>query len=765
MSSLLGLNVEKLLPGIPDKPLGAPEIPVSLGKGAVEEPVTLALAGVNLAIAASAEATVEAFNAPGDVDREGIIADKPSATADANDPTRATPVLFLGKHGWLKYAVRVQAKATGEGSMPYLSGSGSGETTALIADYRTHALTENTRTAVAADIMSLRLPFLADHVASLKIDEALVLRVGGNLSTSLTLRWADVFSTNLTALGRLIPAGSALGLTIAAGASVTGLVRLADTFNLVFYRSEAGRIRVLVQKASAREVKVDAALAVTLEATDPAAMREAVTGALDALVGTTGLQRFEALLAKLNADDLTAEERAILQRILDRIGLAHLEQAPAELRHAWEELKTKTRETLVTLATEKMTAGFTYEYERLAENATLAELNLSDTRLRELHPQLITLQLASVLAHLSRDELTHYLHQQTLTASQAWGFSLGLRTWSVLGSKDGKTLREVRLYNTPDHVAGPQKIAFLGARTYEGSLLGWKAGWGGDLKAGMTRFRPHPTASDFSYGLYLHIARGGALTEQELREAIDEGAIWGAYPTSDIDEVLTKIKATAAGRPVRARLEMRLDDDLLFREIVRLLSTGPRDPYARALARALPWTSNLARNTPETRTRIYAPLWALYLQDKGRDWTPTVAARNAEYHLKQRHPDASDYRLWEREQRAGSLADVIGKESRSGGPNDYLGIYRKWSAMTVAMLRLHQAIQTRTDWTNVKVAFQSLDDLWKNSFELRTFGALLLDVAAQTAIGSVGIERTLTVTLGEGTSAHTLTYGTAHPDD
>ncbi|AKT43240.1 hypothetical protein [Chondromyces crocatus] len=760
MSSQLGLNVARILSDIPDRPLQDPGLQIELSKATLERPIQFDVAGARIEITPSTEATIEAFNAPGDVDRDGIVANAPpatSASSDGSDPTRPTPVLFLGKDAWLKYAVRAEAKASGSGEMPYLAASASAETSALVADYRRHPLTQSARAAVLADVAALRVPFLAEHVTALGVDDSLVLRVGANLATRLTLRWTDVFATHLSALGKLLPAGTPLGLTIEAGASVSGSVRIADTFQLVFWRHQPGRVRVLVQKAATREAKHTASISVTVEASDPAAFQQALDGTLDALVGSVGVKRFEALLDKLVLAQLAVNELPVLQRTLDRLGLAHLEADPTALKRAWEQLQQKARDILQKIATQKMTAGFRYEYDRIAENATLVDLDLTDARVKELHPQLVTLQLAGALGRLAPGELKRYLHQRSTTVTEAWGFSLDLGAWSVLGSKDGKTLREVRLYNTPDHENGPQKVAFLGTRLYEGQLFGEKVRWGGELKAAMSTFRQHPTAADLAYGVYLHLARGNALSADELRQAVDEAAAWGAFPTSEADAILARIKTAAGNQPVRTRLELRIDEDRVCRELLRLVASAAVDPYARALCRALPSSTNAARATPENRIRIYGPLWKMYLTEKGKDWTPARAAREAEHHLAKRHPEAADFRLWEQQQRAGSLADVLEKESRSGGPNDYLGLYRKWSGMTSAVQQLHQGIQGRADWSCVKRAFQSVEDLWKNAFELKAFGALLLDLAAQTTAGVGAIERTFTVTLGQGDAARNLT--------
>src|SRR5512140_3545521 len=121
---------------LPDTSLQDAQIPVSLAKAKVDQPISFGLEGLNFVVDGGADVAIEAFNAPGDVDVDGVLGNAPTK----EDVTKLSPPLVLGQDGWLKYAVRLRAKAQTGLNLPFVSASGSGEVSLFVADYRVHAL-------------------------------------------------------------------------------------------------------------------------------------------------------------------------------------------------------------------------------------------------------------------------------------------------------------------------------------------------------------------------------------------------------------------------------------------------------------------------------------------------------------------------------------------------------------------------------------------------------------------------------------------------
>jgi hypothetical protein len=739
----------ELKPLLPNKPLQDTEIRVNLVSARVEQPISLGLEGLAFIVDTGTSVSVEAFNSPGDVDAEGVVGDPPAEP----QASRLSPPLVLGQDAWLKYAVRTRAKAQAGASMPFLSAGASGEVSVLVADYHLHALTEKVRDALNQDNENLRLPLIAEHVLKLQPKEALTFQARMNLQASVSLRWADVFTTQLNALSRLLPAGTLLGIQSNVGASVAGSVSVSDDFALTFSREKAGAVVVSIQKGVVRDAKVAASIGVSVGLAET----ESVMGAaLDALVGLPGFAQFEKLVDKLAASELSEKERGVLRKVLDRLGLTEYAADASAIEQAWENLKGKARDALAAMASEKISAGFQYEYRRMAEHQTLMRLELADAQLKKLHSSLLLGRLSYVLSQVDPSALRSYFHQETHTQRQAWGFSLGFAKWQLLRGHTQKKLQRVVQYGSPDHVHGPRRIAYLGVRSYEGGLFQAKGGWSVDFKCDMGQFKPQPTLQDFDFGLYLQVHRTGKLSEDALRQAIDEAIAWHVLDDADEEQVFEQIRAVAAkGDKLEVRLEVKLGDALV-RQLVPLTALGQPEAFAKALARAMPWDSSAARSSPEFRQGVYAPLWMAYLQEKAKDWTPQRAAQRAAAWLKQDRIAkgvGGQIAYWEGQGTAqpNTFADVLDKNSRLADlGSQYGGTYIRWQRMVAGMAQLRDALQQGRDPSILEAVFEELEEFWSVSFHLKAFGALLLEQARSTVQGLQAAERTLTVSTPAG---------------
>jgi hypothetical protein len=729
-----------------DTSLQDSHVRVNLATAKVEQPISLGLEGLSFVVDGGSSAAIEAFNSPGDVDPDGVVGDKPTQ----EELGRLSPPLVLGQDAWLKYAVRARAKAKAGMNIPFLSGSASGEVTLQVADYHLHALTERLRDAINADARNLRLPLVLDHVLKLQPKEALSFQARTRLDTSVSLQWADVFTTNLNALSQLLPRGTLLSLKTSAGATVTGSIQVTDDFLITFSREKAGAVVVSVQKGAVRDAKLAAQVGITVEsAVDP----QVLGGVFDALVGLPGVARFEQLVDKVASTQLSDEEKKVLRLVLDRLGLKEYEADPSALKKAWEAQKARARQAVVDMAAQKLSSGFQYEYARLSEQQTLLRLEVTDSQLQQLHTPLVMGRLTQVLKQVEPGAVRSYFLQDTRTSVEAWGFSLGFAKWRLLQSQSLKKLQRVTQYGSPDHLHGPRRHAYVGVRSYEGGLFQGKGRWSIDFKCDMGEFRAQPTVRDFNYGLYLQVQRQGELSEGALRQAIDEAVIWHVLDDADEELVLKEVQSASKGETVEIRLEMKLADTV-FREMTAQAGIAQPELFAKALARAMPWDTSRARSSAEFRQSVYAPLWMAYLTEKAKDWTPKRAAERAEAWLKQdklAKGVGGEVAYWEGQGTAypNTFADVLDKNSRLadvGG--QYGGTYIRWQRLVAGMALLRDGLQQGADPSLLERVFEELEELWNVSFHVKAFGAMLLELSSRSVQGLKAVERTLTVTKG-----------------
>ncbi|ADO75014.1 hypothetical protein [Stigmatella aurantiaca] len=744
-------KLDELKDLVSDAQLKDSQIRLNLASARVEQPLSLGFEGLSFVLDVGVEVAIEAFNSPGDVDAEGVIGE--AATKEQEDASRLSPPLVLGPDdAWLKYAARTRVKAQSGTSMPFLSIGVGGDVSVLVADYHLHPLDRKARDAFLADTKALRLPFVTDHVLKLRPREALAFQARLRMETSMSLKWSDVFTSQLSALSRLLPAGTLLSLKTSAGASVTGSVTVSDDFLLTFSREKEGFLVVSVQKGAAREARLAAEVGVTVEAANP----EVFGAVVDALVGAPGVAQFEKLVDKLASQPLNLNdtEKDLLRWVLDRLGMEEYETDASAIKQAWEDRKAKAREIISQMAAEKLTVGFQYEYSRLSEQQTLLRMELPDAQVRQLHSLLMLGKMSDVLKKVEPGALRSYFHQNSETRREAWGFTLGFSKWQ-LQSRDQKKLQRVVQYGSPDTLHGPQRIAYLGVRGYEGSLFGTKGRWSIDFKCDMEAFRIQPTVQDFQYGLYFQIARSGKPSSDELRQALDEAITWRVFDDADEETVFKDIQAAIQGQEVELRLELKFTDALM-RELIPQVAAGDADPFARALGRVMPWNTTRARVEPEFRQELYAPLWKTYLLAKAKGWTPASAAALAADWLK-RNPiakgKAGEVAYWEGRGTGhpNTFADVLDKNARHADiGSSYGGTYVRWQRMVAGMALLRDALLQGRDPSILEKVFDELEEFWRLSFHLKAFGALLLELAPKTSQGLQAVERTFSVVPASG---------------
>lgn len=741
------MKLSQFIPALSEKPLSDPSHPAVLGTPKVETPPdALTLAGGAVAVAAGAAARVELFNAESDEDAEGVFGPRPK------DPELPPPALHLRDDAgaaWLKYAVEAHAKASATATFPFVAAEGTGTFAITLADYRLHPPARALKDALQVDLKNaLRVPTRASDLALLKKGDALSLHARLKLGATVSVSWSDALSANLGRLADVFPPGRLLTLNTTPGVKLTGTVSVTDEFAVVFTSLGKQRLRVDVRKANARGASAGPKLGV-------AVTPDGLLAFVDALLEGSDTKAVTRLCRAAEGTPLTADLLAVARKVLARLGVDEKLDTPS-VQALWVKLKT----ALTDLARIKLEATFAYEYARLTKESTLLSLKLSLQEAQAHHAALLSGQLDELMT-LHPDWVDRFFRERTATFSHAWGFGVSFGPWTLIDSKDRKQLQCVTQHTSPDRLHGPRRYAYLGQRSYEGTLFGRQVKWGGELRADMARFTTSPSAKDLTFGLLLQLTRVAGATSDDLLSALDEAQVWRVFDDTEQARVLADIRALAGKKEVELRLALKLDHDDLLALLPSMVLRTP-EPLARALARAMPWDRSTVRANAAVRQGAYRELWKRYLDDKATDWTPR-SARNEAALLVDRDPvlrgDARQNTLHERDGKPGSFEHVLAVNSPSSlgnlGNRPYAKLHDDWvqfsraAGLLLTTHTLDRPVPPRPEQFELAEVFEDFEELFSNAFTLKALGAWLLELAAEKSLqGAVG--RTLTVTVKGG---------------
>lgn len=678
--------------------------------------------------------SVAVLNDAADPDEDGIL-----NAASAPDVEGLLPpqLMFNSGKAWVKYRAQAGLKASGGVPVTQFIGLQSGaEATAIFADYRVHRREAGAREVLVGDLLDARFVTKVTDVLKLAEGEALAFRFAGALSVAVTVRWSDIFAGPVGSLGALL--GSTLPIVIStrAGATLTLNVRVTDEFLVVFSRADERTWRTGIRKVRSSQAAPSLDAGIDVGFADPSQLQELVTATLEGLFGAS-LDRVEAVLAAASLDALGAMERRVASLLLDRLELRDELATIENLRARVVEIRTQVRDTLDSIVRTRIGSGFAYEYNRTAVDSSLIQATLDRDALAAFHEDLIRARTER-LADALRDgrpgmQLELYLHQKEITRTRSYGFSLGFGKWASVGGKDFRKMSSVR--RTDIH--GRVQESYLGARTYTGQWTGEKTEWSVDLKADMKDYVSEPLVNDYSFGIHLLWTEEQAdLSGAELEAWLDGAVVWRILRESDMVDV----RASVAGAlRERASCAVQLTiPNTVIRSVLPLLAEAPVASYAPVLAASMPWMPlSPARTAASLRRRLYAPLWAAYLEDPDRP--QDVFARIAAEHVKaQGHPELA-------------LRELVG--TRGPDPFSFAGLVHingntraACQGFTRGLRILHTAILSGArNQRTIDRAISEMDVLWRQSHHVRTIGAYLLEAADRAGVLDA-VSRTLTVT-------------------
>jgi hypothetical protein len=560
--------------------------------------------------------------------------------------------------------------------------------------------------------------------------------------------WSDVLAGGLGALAGIVGASAPLTVELPATATVSGTVTLADEFSVVFARLQDGRTRVAVKKAAARTLAGAADLGFSVTLVEPQqlelAVREAVAGLLGEDYATV-----RALVEKASLAELSEVERWAAEGLATRLGLGELLSAFTTLREKLRQIEGALAEAVTDLATEKISAGFAYEYRRLGRGSTLLEVVLDTGALVTHHASLCNGDLEPVVAAVLEGspglDLECYLHRRTLEKARSWGFTLAVGPWVARGRQRRALSRVVE-----GDLTGGRRVSCLGLGAYEGRWLTSVAEWTVDLRADMPRFvSAHaPSLSDFALGFHLGWHwRQEVLSEDRLDEVLDAAVLWGVLDVEHAPDMRKRL-APSVGRLADLTVQLRFDDTP-FRSILPVLAVGRDADFAAALGAAMPRRSGSpGRGDPSRRRELYAPLWSHVLEH------PDAPARALVVLARQHLAKADEPQLGFLEENYLKLAPTC----------TFVGLARVANQNTAAAWRefrsgaslLHEAVAVAAaDDSVLEKTFSLMVNLWAQSHHVRALGVFLLEAASAASVAA-SVARTLSVTAREAAGETTL---------
>lgn len=319
------------------EPIDSASLPLDLARATAAKGTSFTpLPDLSFAVEAGAEVAISAFNAANDTDELAIFG--ASQSADAPTGTAWRPMLQASPDlVWLRYLATCHLKlgaAASAGLAKFKVDSGAA---LAVATYMPHRKSAGQFASVAkavADDLS-RLPHVFDHqhLRKLTADQVLAIELGGNLSLSIELDWADVLTGLTDPVHGLALDRVALAPKIDASAKLRFALGVSGLFRVAFRGLPDGWVELQLLSNRRRQLSLGMEAGLNIAFSDPDAAQAVLPELAGELLGgdpqtlanwkasITDLQTqlkaaYDSLLGKLTAPG-KALERYLSQLQLD----------------------------------------------------------------------------------------------------------------------------------------------------------------------------------------------------------------------------------------------------------------------------------------------------------------------------------------------------------------------------------------------------------------------------------------------------------------
>jgi hypothetical protein len=558
---------------------------------------------------------------------------------------------------------------------------------------------------------------------------------------------AQAFGSSVPQLARL---RSDLAQLLALADDHMGLLRIAlarvgarldaaiDAAGLPLARRRLAQLRALSALAAiADPASQAAALGVPLaQLADIAARMDAFAAEVAARIGS----RLDPLLAALQLPPLLKQPLAALRGLLARLD--------------------RFEAALVDAASDRVRAGFEFEYRRVAQDETFfsAVLGRAHPDFARLHAQLLGLELAAVLEASTHSgsgvALESFLHQRTVKRTLSLGLDLGgfysdrdsaTREWS-------EALRIVADASAPGGQRREREVALKGNRTRVETAFGSRGLWRGDFAADFASTDPGGNNGRWRFSLALGFRSASPTASPAwLHGAADYAAVFGVVPEESVESLAMQLRESGAeGKLASVELSLRLRPAAFEHEgFIAAFAEVDEVTMRDALAAALQRIEGFADRCEIARRRhAYAPAVEVLLGTTGVDLRDVEAVAAFVAHAV--HTPDAELRSFEAQHAPPSPGSVADISRRTGS---MLGLFREFrEAAALARFRNAASPGGSADRKSIEKALAGWDLAWRDRYPLRWQALLLRQLAREAGVPASALDSRLKLTV-EGRSA------------
>jgi len=686
----------------------------------LNEPVSFNFLGAKGAL--DGEIDVELFNSKDDKDDSRILF---SIATNTQEHELSPAIAYHGDSCWLKYSLEANIKGDGHYSLSELGIGIDANEGLLISSYRRHAPTETLGNAVISDVRTFPLIFSVEDVKSIQPEEALEMETSGKLVANAEFAWGEILASSLSTFSKLLDQGEILDIKLDASLSAQLNVSIEGGFKVVFYRQQGDNnvVRIGVKKSSLYEFDGTINAGIKAQLIDPQNFKTAYTAIVEGFFEAP-LNKINQILALVNTDDIPDELKFYINKISDRIGLQDGIDTIEDIKENIEQLQKKITDGIIQAAKAKAELSFAYEYNRLTETQSLAELIVSNAALEHVHGHALAGRILDMTAMVNNDsvKLERFFYQKTTKIEKSYGFNLGFGKWQAM-SRNNSSIKYVENQNA----SGEVKLATIAMRGYKDNYFGEKRNFYISFEAQMPDYSLSrvPSINEFKLGLTLvHQKEGIDINPREVQKLADEFAVWQLAPAGELEDATEKLLTTLDGATDIKIARTITVDHQAFIQLLPLLSEFDIHRLSTSFAAALPTAMRLqvGRATPSLKVKYYQPILASYLN--GDFSRPDDLAAYAYQYLKKEGMGklARKERDWR--SAGGSM------QFHLGGLAKYHGDIRKeLKNLCSGMKMLKQAYTTGLSHEVLDDAFYLFDDMGKSELYTRIFGNFLLSCA------------------------------------
>lgn len=510
------------------------------------------------------------FNDPGDNTRD-VEEFEHDLVSTENSDDEVLIVPNYDTHAIIQYGLGVSVKAGA--SLEKFGFSFSGSAKARVATYKQHPRTYSLLKASVLDLKSFPWIFNLEEVKNLKNNEACSLEFAGELKSSLEVSWSDLYSGSLMGISKMLKVAAPLTVEVDAGATVQFDFGIQDDFVLVIKKVSGTKFEVGVKKNKKQSIGAGAkiGMSATLVENSQGVLEKILESLLEQYLKKSK-NEIAQILSKASKLDLSPEELAILQIIMDSIGFTGVNDKIEEIKIEWEKHLEKVRETIRKIATSKIEVGINFEYSQIKTENCFLLGEFSDTALEKHHSDLIKFNLKSILKD-GNDGVTikKYLEEKSYIRKNGFGFDLKFGQKGV-GLDIENSVEILIRKNEKD---GFLYLSSKSAKSYEGRFFGESFKWIAGLHAETKNFVYDPTISDLDFKQHLGLewSESKKLEKNEIYKIIDTSVLWGLINGYDRDAAYARLSQelkTKKAKNIQVSLKLEIPEDT-FKEIIRTM--------------------------------------------------------------------------------------------------------------------------------------------------------------------------------------------------